>query len=182
MKPDTAKQVEAPRSDQKHKSPMNPIQILLLNLLIVITILWILFGTMIGAKIAPNDDMFPHIKAKDLLLYYRMEYSYHAEDVVILTKNDTAYVGRIIAAGGDSVEINDSGQLIINGSYVSEPHIYTQTPRLEGFVSYPVHLGENEYFILADARNGAEDSRYYGIVERSEIQGKVFVVIRRNQI
>ena len=88
MKPDTAKQVEAPRSDQKHKSPMNPIQIL--NLLIVITILWILFGTMIGAKIAPNDDMFPHIKAKDLLLYYRMEYSYHAEDVVILTKNDTA--------------------------------------------------------------------------------------------
>ena len=163
-------------------SPMDSIQRFLLNCLIVITILWVLFGSVIGIMAAPNDDMFPHIKAKDLLLYYRLERSFHAQDVVILKKNETSYVGRVIAAAGDSVEISDDGRLIINSNYVSEPQIYTSTPRLEGFVSYPVELQDGEYFILADARNGAEDSRYYGIVERNEILRKVFVFIRRNQL
>ncbi len=173
---------EENRSKQQTVSPMDPIQRLLLNCLIVLTVLWVLFGTVIGIMAAPNEDMAPHIKAKDLLLYYRLERSYHAQDVVVLNKNDTHYVGRVIAASGDRVEISDDDRVIINGSYVSEPQIYTATPRLEGFVSYPVELQDGEYFILADARNGAEDSRYYGVAKESEIRGKVFAFIRRNQL
>ena len=173
---------EEPNSRQRTVSPMDPIQRFLLNCLIVIAVLWMLFGSVIGIITAPNDDMFPHIKARDLLLYYRLEQSFHAQDVVILNKNETHYVGRVIAVSGDSVEISDDGRVILNGVYISEPQIYTQTPRLEGFVSYPAELQNGEYFILADARNGAEDSRYYGIVKQSEIRGKVFVFIRRNQL
>ena len=169
-------------SKQRSLSPMDPIQRFLLNCLIVITVLWVLFGSIIGVMAAPNDDMFPHIKAKDLVLYYRLERSFHAQDVVILNKNETPYVGRVIAVAGDRVEISDDDRLIINGSYVSEPQIYTSTPRLESFVSYPVELQDGEYFILADARNGAEDSRYYGVAKKSEIHGKVFAFIRRNQL
>lgn len=178
----TDNQTALPQEKQKRRSPMDPIQVFLLNLLLVITVLWVLFGTVIGAVTAPNDDMFPHIKAKDLLLYYRLERSYHAQDVVVLVKNQTTYVGRIVAVGGDSVEITDSEQLIINGNYVSEPDIYHKTPRLEGFVTYPAELSEGEFFILADTREGAEDSRYYGIVESGDILGKLFVIVRRNDL
>jgi len=173
------------RSDvlmQKNKSPMNPIQNFLLDFLIVISVLWVLFGFVVGVMNAPNTDMSPNIKAKDLLLYYRMNNSYHAQDIVVLVKNDTTYIGRIVAVGGDSVEISDSEQLIINGNFVSEPEIKNTTPRFEGFVNYPVQLGENEYFILADARSGAEDSRYYGVVTIHEICGKVVAIIRRNNL
>ncbi len=161
---------------------MTPIQSLLLNLLIVITVLWLLFGFVIGVAIAPNDDMSPNIKSKDLLLYYRLDESYHAQDTVVFSKNNTTYIGRVVAVPGDSVDISDDDQLIINGHIVSEPEIRNATPRYEGFVNYPVLLGNNEYFILADARGGAEDSRYFGIVERSEIYGKSFALIRRHSI
>ena len=170
------------KKKEKHRSPMTPIQILLLNLLIVITVLWLLFGFVIGVAIAPNSDMSPAIESKDLLLYYRLDEYYLAQDTVVFVKNNTTYIGRVVAVSGDSVDISDDDQLIINGHIVSEPEIRNATPRYEGFVNYPVLLGNNEYFILADARGGAEDSRYFGTVERSEIYGKAFLLIRRHSV
>ena len=170
------------KKTEKKKSPMTPIQVFLLNFLIVITVLWLLFGFVIGVATAPNSDMSQSIKAKDLLLYYRLDDSLHSQDVVMLSKNGTSYVGRIVATGGDSVDITDDGQLIVNGNRVSEPDIHNSTPRFEGFVNYPLQLGSNEFFVLADARGGAEDSRYYGSVNSSDILGKVVMVVRRNNI
>lgn len=170
------------KKKEKNRSPMNPVQIFLLNFLIVITVLWLLFGYVVGVMNAPNSDMSPNIKASDLLLYYRLDNSYRAQDVVVLVKNDTSYVGRIVAVGGDSVDISDSERLIVNGNMVSEPHIYGDTPRFEGFVQYPVKLGDNEYFILCYSRGGSEDSRYYGTVSADDIRGKVVSVVRRNNL
>lgn len=170
------------KKKEKNRSPMNPVQIFLLNFLIVITVLWILFGCVVGVMNAPNSDMSPNIKASDLLLYYRLDKSYRAQDVVVLVKNDTTYVGRIVAVGGDSVDISDSNRLKVNGNMVSEPHIYGDTPRFEGFVQYPVQLGDNEYFVLCDSRGGSEDSRYYGTVSADNIRGKVISIVRRNNL
>ena len=61
-----------------------------------------------------------------------------------------------------------------------ESNVYTDTPRYEGFLKYPVKLGNDEYFILCDRRTGGEDSRYYGSVTKSEIKGKVITAVRRN--
>ena len=80
------------------------------------------------------------------------------------------------------MDISDSERLIVNGNMVSEPHIYGDTPRFEGFVQYPVQLADNEYFILCDARGGSEDSRYYGTVSADDIRGKVVSVLRRNDL
>ena len=170
------------KDDAKKKSPMNPIQIFLFNFLTVIFLLWLLFGIVIGVVNAPNDDMFPGIKTRDLLVYYRLDHSYHAQDIVVLVKNDTVYIGRIVAVSGDSVDISDSERPVINGNMVSEPHIYNNTPRFQGFLEYPVQLYNNEYFVLCDARSGSEDSRYYGKVSSDEICGKVLLLVRRNNL
>lgn len=169
-------------SRPKQKSPMNPVQIFLLNALIVVTVLWLLFGFVLGLAAAPNGDMSPNIKNSDLLLYYRLNKSCQAQDVVVLRKNGTEYIGRVIAVGGDSVEITDEAKLVINGNIVSESNIYSATPRYEGFLEYPVTVEQGSYFILADSRNGGEDSRYYGTVTEQEILGKVITVIRRNNL
>lgn len=170
------------KKKEKNSSPMNPVQVFLLNFLIVITVLWLLFGCIVGVMNAPNSDMSPNIKSSDLLLYYRLDKNYRAQDVVVLVKNDTTYLGRIVAIGGDSVDISDSERLIINGNMVSEPHICGDTPRFEGFVQYPVQLGDNEYFVLCDSRGGSEDSRYYGKVSADDIRGKVISIVRRNNL
>ena len=47
---------------------------------------------------------------------------------------------------------------------------------------YPVVLGEGEYFVLSDARNGGADSRCFGPVTQEEIQGIVITLLRRNNL
>ena len=41
---------------------------------------------------------------------------------------------------------------------------------------------DGEFFILADHRNGGEDSRYYGAVRTEDLLGTVITVIRRNHL
>jgi len=164
------------------KISVSPVQNFLLNLLLIITVFWFLFRFVIGAMTAPNADMSPNINPRDFLLYDRLEQNFHAQDVIALMKNNTVYLGRIVAVGGDTVNITDTDQLVINKNIVSEPKIYSSTPRYDGFLHYPVKLKQNEFFILADSRNGSEDSRYYGTVHKNEILGKIMLVIRRNNL
>ena len=56
---------------KKKSSPMNPIQAFFLNVLLIITAIWLLFGFVFGFFSAPNNDMMPNVKAGDLMLYYR---------------------------------------------------------------------------------------------------------------
>lgn len=145
-------------------------------------LLCILFGMVFGLAVMRDDDMSPRISAGDLMLFYRLEDTLRAEDVIIFEKEGRQYTGRIVAVGGDTVEVTEDARLMINGSYVAESNIYYSTPRYESEVAYPVTLGEGQVFVLCDYREGARDSRYFGPVEKTEIQGKVITVIRRSEL
>ena len=94
----------------------------------------------------------------------------------------TTFVCRVVAGPGDTVEIAESERLIVNGNAVVEPNIFYNTPEYTGFIEYPLKLGEGQYFVLADSRNGGADSRFFGAVNREEILGTVITIMRRNNI
>lgn len=152
------------------------------KLIMMVLLLWILFGVLFGITPMRNNDMSPRISAGDLLLYYRLDENYRTNDVVVFEKDGTEYTGRIVGKGGESVEITEDSQLKVNGSSVIETDIFYSTPRYEEGIEYPVELAEDEYFILCDYRNGAKDSRYFGPVSRSEIKGKVITILRRSSL
>ena len=149
------------------------------SLVILFIVLWITFAFILGIKMAPNDDMKPRISAGDILVFYRIDKDATLNEVVVLKKNGTDYVGRVVARGGDEVDITKEGNLVVNGNMVIEDNIYFSTPYYEGFLEYPLTLKENEFFILADKREGGEDSRYYGPVKLKEIKGTVIGLFRR---
>ena len=153
-----------------------------MRLAFLVVLLWILFGMVFGLAVMRDDDMSPRISAGDLMLFYRLEDTLRAEDVIIFEKEGRQYTGRIVAVGGDTVEVTEDARLMINGSYVAESNIYYSTPRYESEVAYPVTLGEGQVFVLCDYHEGARDSRYFGPVEKTEIQGKVITVIRRSEL
>lgn len=155
---------------------------MILNFLIMFVIVWCVFTFFLGIKMAPNDDMTPRISAGDILVYYRLDKDPSAQDVMVLKKNGTDYVARVIAVPGDEVEITKQENLIVNGNTKVETNIYGTTPYYEGYVEYPVKLGSDEYFVLADKREGGEDSRYFGPVKKSELQGTVIGQFRRGGI
>ena len=152
------------------------------KLILMVVLLVVLFGYAFGITPMKSNDMSPRLSAGDLLLYYRLETKFRSDDVVVFDKNGTQYVGRIVAKGGDAVEITEDSQLKINNSTMVETGIFYQTIRYGDQITYPVELKEDEYFILCDYRNGAKDSRYFGAVKQDEIRGKVITVIRRSDL
>lgn len=170
------------RKKKREKAPMDYAQRFLITALAVVLVLWLMVSVVFGFMLAPNGDMYPRIDSGDLLLYYRFDKKVHAQDIIVLDKNDTRYVGRVIAVEGDTVDITDDSSLIINGHSVAEPNIFYETSRYEGFVEYPVTLGKDECFVLVDSRQQGEDSRYYGVVKADEIRGTVITVVRRTNL
>ncbi|WP_294899882.1 signal peptidase I [uncultured Eubacterium sp.] len=154
----------------------------LIRLLILIGILYVLFGCIFGITTVKNEDMDPRISAGDLVLYYRLDKKPVAGDVIICKKNGKQYVGRVVGKGGDSVEVTEEATVKVNGSIVLDQNIFYETPQYESEVKYPLQLQEGECFILGDHREGATDSRYFGAVDTQEIRGKIITVIRRNQL
>lgn len=164
-------------------SPMRYPQLFLVHALIVIIIVWLIFGVFIGLLTAPNDDMSPRISGGDLLIYYRLDKDVKAGDVVVLNKDDTNYVARVVAVGGDTVDITDDQRLVINGNYVVENNIFYKTVKYdEQYMTYPYTVEENRYFVLVDRRESGEDSRFYGTVYSEEIKGTVLTVIRSHNL
>ena len=183
----TALGTEAAATEEKKKksklrSPMHYPQMFLLHALVIILVVWGLFGVVFGVMSAPNNDMYPRFDSGDLLLYYRLDRDVKAQDTIVLDKNDTTYVGRVVAVGGDTVDITDDERLIVNDNAVVETNIFYPTPRYEGFMNYPVTVPEGECFVLVDSRESGEDSRYYGTVSMDEIEGTVITVLRRSNL
>jgi signal peptidase I len=91
---------------------------------------------------------------------------------------DTYYIKRIIGMPGETVQIDESGNIYIDGELLEESYgrEVIQNP---GRASDPVRLGEDEYFVMGDNRNNSSDSRdpSVGNIHRRDIIGRAFIRI-----
>jgi signal peptidase I len=79
------------------------------------------------------------------------------------------------------VEVNNDGELLVNG-HVKQEEIFYSTFPLDGDVTYPYTVPEGSYFVLCDYRTASLDSRSYGAIAQSSLDGKVITVLRRRGI
>lgn len=124
-----------------------------------------------------GNGMFPAIKDGDLVLAYRLQSSFGKGDVMVYTVEGTAYIGRIIAQEADVVQMDDSGNLQVNGTAQSGGILYPTyaKPGME----YPYQVPDGCVFLLADYRTQCQDSRDFGPIPLEDIQGKVVTIVRR---
>jgi len=141
---------------------------------------WFLFTQVFMLMRNTGIDMFPSIKDGDLILAYRLEKNYEKEDVVIYIVDEKPIVGRIVACENDVVIIDESGNLLVNGTTQSGEILYP-TYAKEG-IPYPYQVPEGTVFILGDYRTQVKDSRDFGPVAIDDIEGKVLSLLRRRGI
>jgi signal peptidase I len=126
--------------------------------------------------------MFPRISNGDLILFYRLEQNYTADDVVAYEVDGDKYIGRIVAQGGDVIDVDDEGNLMVNGHILDEDKIFYPTQSLTGAITYPYTVEEGSYFVLCEYRTVFSDSRLFGAIAKSDLDGKVISLIRRRDL
>lgn len=99
-------------------------------------------------------------------------------DVIIFLPNGNEkshyYIKRVVAAGGDTVQIVD-GVIYVNGAPLEEVH-FSGTISDPGVAAEEQKLAADECFVLGDNPGGSEDSRFANIgnVKSSYIIGKAW--------
>lgn len=78
-------------------------------------------------------------------------------------------VKRVIATEGDEIDIRD-GNVYLNGQQLKETYIKGTTEK-SGF-ELPVTVGANQLFVMGDNREHSLDSRNFGLVDISHVEGK----------
>lgn len=121
--------------------------------------------------------MYPTLKHHERLIVNKIVYSFkEAEqgDIIVFNYSPRRdFIKRIIAFGGDEVEIRD-GRLYVNEELRVEPYIHKQAMYDYG----PVIVPGGHIFVLGDNRDNSMDSRdpAVGPVSLEKIKGKAMLV------
>ena len=88
------------------------------------------------------------------------------------------YIKRIIGLPGETVYIDDDGNIYINDVLLEEPY-GKDTITDPGRAYEPITLGDDEYFVMGDNRNNSSDSRdpVVGNIHRDDLVGKAWMRI-----
>jgi signal peptidase I len=162
------------------KESQRDIRIFVIKLIAFIMSVWVIFTFLFGIARVNGEAMYPRIRDGDLIFYYRLGKDYSIGDVLTFKINGYRRIARVVAKGGDVVDINDEGKLLVNGN-VQEEEIYYSTEKLTSDVTYPYTVPEDSYFMLGDFRTIAVDSRDYGAISESDIDGQILSILLRRR-
>lgn len=146
------------------------------NVLALALVLWAVFTFVICLHRVSGNDMYPAVQDGDLIIGWRLGREWRQDDLVVYMAEGTTRAGRVVATGGDIVDVTDSGALTVNGTRESKALYETDGGDV---LSYPYVVPDGEIFILGDFRTQAKDSREFGPVPEEDIEGVAIGLLRR---
>ena len=131
-----------------------------------------------------GSSMEPKLSSEDNLIVDKISYRFHDPerfDIVVFPfryEENTFYIKRVIGLPGETVRIDEKGNILINGEILEESYgkEVIQSP---GRAYEDIVLADDEYFLMGDNRNNSTDSRdpSVGNVRRDEIVGRAWLRI-----
>lgn len=117
--------------------------------------------------------MAPTLRQGDYVLVHACQASARAPrrgDIVVVALAEGRHVKRIVGLPGERVAFTE-GVLLIDGDRLAEPYL-RGLPSYLGLADAECSLARDEYFAMGDNRAHSTDSRHYGPVMRSSIEGR----------
>ncbi len=120
-----------------------------------------------------GHSMYPTLHNKGLYRVIPRPFvkEYKRGDIaVIYVQGIIPYTKRIIAVGGDKLQVTRKGAVTINGRMLNEPYVL---PKNRGGKAVNIVVPDGCYFVMGDNRAHSTDSRDFGVIERWQLLGKV---------
>ena len=119
--------------------------------------------------------MSPALKEGQILISIR-DSEPERGDVIACYYGNKLILRRVVAIGGDSVQISDDGHLFVNGEKVQEDYV-SEFALGTCDIEMPFTVPVGECFLLGDNRTVALDSRtsLLGTVPNDQIAGRILV-------
>lgn len=95
-------------------------------------------------------------------------------DIIAFYYNNRVLVKRVIATGGQTVNMDKDGNVTVDGVLLDEPYL-TEKSAGQSDLEYPFTVDPQTYFVMGDYRETSVDSRnsLIGCVSPSEVVGHI---------
>ena len=155
-----------------------------LYLLIVLCLTYIVIHFVGQRTQVIGGSMETTLSENDNLIVDKLTYRFPEPkrfDIVVFPfqyEKDTYYIKRIIGLPGETIFIDEEGNIFIDDELLTESY-GKEIIKDAGRAYEPVTLGEDEYFVMGDNRNNSQDSRdpTVGNIARSDIIGRAWIRI-----
>lgn len=175
--------MEEQRKPERHR-PVRELVSWCLYLVAVFLVTFLLINYVGQRTRVIGSSMENTLSDGDNLIVDKISYRLHEPkrfDVVVFPyeyQKNTFYIKRVIGLPGETVWIEENGNILIDG-IVLEEFYGREVIQEPGLAAEPVTLDKDEYFVLGDNRNDSSDSRMpdVGNIRREDIIGKAWVRI-----
>lgn len=170
----TAEQLDMERRRLRYKRRYNRTLRSTVAILIVVAALAVLAATLwmpvlrvYGSSMAPtlhNGEILISVKTKD----------FSSGDIIAFYHGNKLLIKRYIAGSADYVNIDESGNVSVNGTLLEEPYL-AEKAYGEADIEFPYQVPDQRYFVMGDNRSVSIDSRssIVGCIAGDQIVGKV---------
>lgn len=164
------KELERVKAKPKGSEFLTALITTLILITAIISILTTLFFPIMRIK---GNSMSPNIENGSLVVAYKTE-EFSRGDVCTFYSGSSILCKRIIAFGGEVVDIDENGVVYIDNVPLDEPYI---TAAAFGYadIQFPYEVPRHTYFVMGDNRPVSIDSRNseIGCISEGQIIGKL---------
>ncbi|MCL2670938.1 MAG: signal peptidase I [Clostridiales bacterium] len=134
---------------------------------VLVTHLWI------AAMQVEGESMSPLLQKDEIVLAMQTGTPLK-NDVIAFYHNNRIFIKRVIATGGDRVDIDAEGRVSVNGTVLEEPYV-SESSLGDCDIELPCQVPSGMVFVMGDNRPVSKDSRSaeIGMVDKENIIGKL---------
>lgn len=167
-------QIEKERSRLQYRSRYSRTLKSTIAVLLVVAAIAVLVATLwMPVLRIYGTSMVPTLEDGQIVISVKTE-SFEPGDIAAFYLGNKVLVKRYIAGPGEWINLDESGNVFINGEPLDEPYL-TEKSYGQTNIELPYQVPDERYFLMGDNREVSIDSRNttVGCVEKEQIVGKI---------
>ena len=168
------KELDRERAHRSHNKVLRTIILILLALIATAVIVVVVALPVLQIS---GSSMASTLRDGDIVVALKTN-SFHTGDVIAFEYNNAVQIKRIIARAGDRVDIDQDGNVFVNGALLDEPYVDEKAFGACD-IDLPFTVPEGTEFVMGDHRTTSIDSRNtaVGCINEEDIMGRLLIRI-----